>query len=141
MSAHWELTSARIPIGPTLHHHTNRRDRFVDPARAQQLVRAIRHIRATEAKEHRIPARAGKVVYGQERAFRLNLGVAEHKLVETLQGELLAHVQRGVDHRQRLQTFTQLGAGYPLIVPYIVMIIGLLVRPYGLFGTPEIRRV
>ncbi len=34
-----------------------------------------------------------------------------------------------------------LGAGYPLIVPYIVMIIGLLVRPYGLFGTPEIRRV
>jgi branched-chain amino acid transport system permease protein len=35
----------------------------------------------------------------------------------------------------------QLGAGYPLIVPYVVMIIGLLVRPYGLFGTPEIRRV
>lgn len=34
-----------------------------------------------------------------------------------------------------------LGAGYPLVVPYIVMIIGLLVRPYGLFGTPEIRRV
>ncbi|HWM22288.1 MAG TPA: branched-chain amino acid ABC transporter permease [Ilumatobacteraceae bacterium] len=34
-----------------------------------------------------------------------------------------------------------LGAGYPVIVPYIVMIIGLLVRPYGLFGTPEIRRV
>ena len=34
-----------------------------------------------------------------------------------------------------------LGAGYPLIVPYVVMIVGLLVRPYGLFGTPEIRRV
>jgi branched-chain amino acid transport system permease protein len=34
-----------------------------------------------------------------------------------------------------------LGAGYPQIVPYVVMIIGLLVRPYGLFGTPEIRRV
>lgn len=34
-----------------------------------------------------------------------------------------------------------LGAGYPLIVPYIAMIIVLLVRPYGLFGTPEIRRV
>ncbi len=34
-----------------------------------------------------------------------------------------------------------LGSGYPLVVPYIVMIIGLLVRPYGLFGTPEIRRV
>jgi branched-chain amino acid transport system permease protein len=34
-----------------------------------------------------------------------------------------------------------LGAGYPVIVPYVVMMIGLLVRPYGLFGTPEIRRV
>ena len=34
-----------------------------------------------------------------------------------------------------------LGAGYPLIVPYVVMMIGLLVRPYGLFGTEEIRRV
>ena len=34
-----------------------------------------------------------------------------------------------------------LGAGYPLIVPYVVMIIRLLVKPYGLFGTPEIRRV
>jgi branched-chain amino acid transport system permease protein len=35
----------------------------------------------------------------------------------------------------------QLGSGYTLIVPYIVMIIGLLVKPYGLFGTPEVRRV
>jgi branched-chain amino acid transport system permease protein len=35
----------------------------------------------------------------------------------------------------------QLGPGYPLIVPYVVMIIGLLVKPYGVFGTPEIRRV
>ena len=34
-----------------------------------------------------------------------------------------------------------LGAGYPQIVPYLVMIITLLVKPYGLFGTPEIRRV
>ncbi len=35
----------------------------------------------------------------------------------------------------------QIGAGYPLIIPYVVMLIGLVVRPYGLFGTPEIRRV
>lgn len=34
-----------------------------------------------------------------------------------------------------------LGAGYSTIVPYLVMIVVLLVRPYGLFGTPEIRRV
>lgn len=36
---------------------------------------------------------------------------------------------------------SQIGAGYPLVVPYVVMLIGLVVRPYGLFGTPEIRRV
>lgn len=43
---------------------------------------------------------------------------------------------------QYLSGYTSvLGSGYPLIVPYVVMIIGLLVRPYGLFGTPEIRRV
>jgi branched-chain amino acid transport system permease protein len=34
-----------------------------------------------------------------------------------------------------------LGVGYQLIVPYVVMLIVLLVRPYGLWGTPEIRRV
>ena len=39
------------------------------------------------------------------------------------------------------QYTTTLGTGYPLIVPYILMLIVLLVRPYGLFGTPEIRRV
>jgi branched-chain amino acid transport system permease protein len=35
----------------------------------------------------------------------------------------------------------QLGAGYQQVVPYVVMLIGLLIRPYGIFGTPEIRRV
>lgn len=34
-----------------------------------------------------------------------------------------------------------LGSGYATIVPYVVMLIVLIVRPYGLFGTPEIRRV
>jgi branched-chain amino acid transport system permease protein len=34
-----------------------------------------------------------------------------------------------------------LGVGYALIVPYVVMLLVLLIRPYGLFGTPEIRRV
>jgi len=34
-----------------------------------------------------------------------------------------------------------LGAGYQQIVPYIVMLAVLLIRPYGLFGTPEVRRV
>lgn len=39
------------------------------------------------------------------------------------------------------QYTSTLGVGFQLIVPYIVMLIVLLVRPYGLWGTPEIRRV
>lgn len=34
-----------------------------------------------------------------------------------------------------------LGSGFSGVVPYIVMLIVLLVRPHGLFGTEEIRRV
>lgn len=34
-----------------------------------------------------------------------------------------------------------LGVGFQGIVPYLVMLLVLLVRPYGLFGTKEIRRV
>lgn len=34
-----------------------------------------------------------------------------------------------------------LGSGFGGIVPYIVMMVVLLVRPYGIFGTEEIRRV
>ena len=34
-----------------------------------------------------------------------------------------------------------LGNGFQTVVPYLVMLIGLLVRPYGLYGTPEVRRV
>ncbi|MFP3915294.1 MAG: branched-chain amino acid ABC transporter permease [Actinomycetota bacterium] len=34
-----------------------------------------------------------------------------------------------------------LGVGFGGIVPYILMLVFLLVRPYGLFGTEEVRRV
>ena len=43
---------------------------------------------------------------------------------------------------QYLASYTGvLGTGYQQVVPYIVMLIGLLVRPYGMFGTEEVRRV
>jgi len=43
---------------------------------------------------------------------------------------------------QYLSSYTSiLGPGYSTIVPYIVMLGVLLVKPYGLFGTAEIRRV
>jgi branched-chain amino acid transport system permease protein len=37
--------------------------------------------------------------------------------------------------------FDFLGSGFDGVVPYIVLVIILLVRPYGLFGTKEVRRI
>jgi branched-chain amino acid transport system permease protein len=34
-----------------------------------------------------------------------------------------------------------LGANFAQVVPYVVMLLVLLVRPYGLFGTREVERV
>lgn len=34
-----------------------------------------------------------------------------------------------------------LGSNFDQVVPYLVMLLVLLVRPYGMFGTPEVRRV
>lgn len=38
-------------------------------------------------------------------------------------------------------TYEWLGVGFAGIVPYLLMLLVLIVRPYGLFGTEEIRRV
>jgi branched-chain amino acid transport system permease protein len=34
-----------------------------------------------------------------------------------------------------------LGANFEVIVPYVILMVSLMVRPYGLFGTPEVQRV
>ena len=34
-----------------------------------------------------------------------------------------------------------LGANLDVVVPYLILIVSLMVRPYGLFGTPEVQRV
>jgi branched-chain amino acid transport system permease protein len=34
-----------------------------------------------------------------------------------------------------------LGQNFAVVAPYVVMLIVLLVRPYGLFGTPEVERL
>ncbi|MDN5858120.1 MAG: branched-chain amino acid ABC transporter permease [Pseudonocardia sp.] len=39
------------------------------------------------------------------------------------------------------QLFSWAGANVSVIVPYLIMIVILLIRPYGLFGTPEVRRI
>ncbi len=65
--------------------------------------------------------------------------------LDSVQGALIGGLLVGTAEiyaGQYLSAYTDvLGSGYPLIVPYVVMIVVLLVRPYGLFGTPEIRRV
>ncbi len=50
----------------------------------------------------------------------------------------LAEVFAGVYLAEYTST---LGVGYQLLVPYAVMLLVLFIRPYGLFGTEEIRRV
>ena len=40
-----------------------------------------------------------------------------------------------------LSRFSFLGAGFSGIVPWLLMMVVLVVRPFGLFGTEEIRRV
>jgi branched-chain amino acid transport system permease protein len=65
--------------------------------------------------------------------------------LDSVQGALIGGLLIGgaeVFSGEYLAGYTnQLGNGYALIVPYVVMLLVLLVRPYGLFGTPEIRRV
>ena len=65
--------------------------------------------------------------------------------LDSVQGALIGGLIVGgaeIYAGQYLSGYTSvLGAGYPLIVPYMVMLFVLLVRPYGLFGTPEVRRV
>jgi branched-chain amino acid transport system permease protein len=39
------------------------------------------------------------------------------------------------------ELFPWAGNGLPQVMPYVVMVLILLVRPYGLFGTPEVRRL
>lgn len=65
--------------------------------------------------------------------------------LDSVQGALVGGLIIGLAEITAGQYLSQysgaLGAGYPLIVPYLVMIVGLIVRPYGFFGTPEVRRV
>lgn len=65
--------------------------------------------------------------------------------LDSVQGALVGGLLVGgaeIFAGQYLSGYTSvLGAGYPLIVPYVIMLVTLLVRPYGLFGTPEVRRV
>ena len=49
---------------------------------------------------------------------------------------------RGAGRRPtRASSLPWLGDNFAVVTPYVVMLLVLLVRPYGLFGTPEVERV
>lgn len=65
--------------------------------------------------------------------------------LDSIGGALVAAVLVGVTEQlasvYQPQHAEWLGAGFAQVVPYLVMFVVLLVRPYGLFGTPEVERV
>jgi branched-chain amino acid transport system permease protein len=65
--------------------------------------------------------------------------------LDSIRGALIAGLFIGVAEsitRAYAGTLAPLvGANVDVVVPYIIMIIVLMVRPYGLFGTPEVQRV
>ncbi len=65
--------------------------------------------------------------------------------LDSIRGALIAGLFIGVAEsitRSYAGTLSPIvGANVDIILPYIIMIIVLMVRPYGLFGTPEVQRV
>ena len=67
--------------------------------------------------------------------------------VDSLEGSVLGGliigmvVSFGSVYEEKILHVVNLGHGFPTIAPFVLMIIILLVRPAGLFGTKEVRRV
>lgn len=59
----------------------------------------------------------------------------------SLVGGLLIGVVEAITRANAATLAPIFGANVDLIVPYFIMIAVLMVRPYGLFGTPEVQRV
>jgi branched-chain amino acid transport system permease protein len=65
--------------------------------------------------------------------------------LDSIRGALIAGLFIGVAESITRSYAAELapivGANFDVVVPYIIMIIVLMVRPYGLYGTPEVQRV
>jgi branched-chain amino acid transport system permease protein len=65
--------------------------------------------------------------------------------IDSIQGAVVAGLFIGVaeslTRTYQPEYAPWLGANFDVIVPYLILIVGLMVRPYGLFGTPEVQRV
>jgi branched-chain amino acid transport system permease protein len=56
-------------------------------------------------------------------------------------GALIVGLFEGFSNTYQAQYLSFLGENFSQVVPYIILLLVLLIRPYGLFGTPEIERV
>jgi branched-chain amino acid transport system permease protein len=56
-------------------------------------------------------------------------------------GGIVIGVTQNLTAGYQSRWFPWLGGGFGSVMPYVVMILILLVRPYGLFGTREVRRI
>jgi branched-chain amino acid transport system permease protein len=56
-------------------------------------------------------------------------------------GALVIGVCEGLSNTYQTQYLSFLGENFSQVIPYVIMLLVLLIRPYGLFGTPEIERV
>lgn len=65
--------------------------------------------------------------------------------IDSIQGSVVAGLVIGVAESlaraYQPEYAPWLGANFDIIVPYLILIVSLMVRPYGLFGTPEVQRV
>jgi branched-chain amino acid transport system permease protein len=65
--------------------------------------------------------------------------------LDSIQGAVIAGLLIGVAE-SLTSTFQPefapwLGGNFDVVVPYLILMVSLMVRPYGLFGTPEVQRV
>jgi len=65
--------------------------------------------------------------------------------IDSIQGAVIAGLVIGIaeslTRSYQPEYAPWLGANFDIIVPYLILIVSLMVRPYGLFGTPEVQRV
>ena len=65
--------------------------------------------------------------------------------IDSIQGAVIAGLFIGIaeslTRSYQPEYAPWLGANFDVIVPYLILIVSLMVRPYGLYGTPEVQRV
>jgi branched-chain amino acid transport system permease protein len=92
----------------------------------------------------------GGTLWGQVFGFGFSLGLLGLKVfpiviiggLESIVGVIVGGLSIGVLERLAAGTMESIiGSGSGNFIPYIVMIIVLMIRPYGIFGVPDVQRV